>query len=192
MEEFKLIRPTKQYKEQALEYIEEFKKYNSEIHGVGGLTRYLDDYEGWLDKLEEYRVMEPNPKKVPSETFMFIRKSDNRLVGMISLRFTLNEALREHGGHIGYSIRPTERRKGYASYQLYLVLKYCDILGLKDVLITCDKTNIASASVIEKCYGVLENEVYDKIDGRVIRRYWVNVDEALFKNGYMYEKQKVI
>ena len=61
-------------------------------------------------------------KLVPATTYFTIRESDNKIIGMINFKHYLNEYLRNFGGHIGYVIRPTERRKGYAKIQLYLVL----------------------------------------------------------------------
>ena len=54
-----------------------------------------------------------NEEKVPAETYFLVRKRDNKIVGMINIRLQLHEKLKEFGGNIGYSIRPTERRKGY-------------------------------------------------------------------------------
>ena len=68
-----------------------FYLYNSNINGAGGLHRYLDNYEGWLIKLEEDYVREPNEEKVPSRTYFLVRESDNRIVGMINIRLKLNE-----------------------------------------------------------------------------------------------------
>lgn len=110
MEKFRLVRPTLEYKNQAIEYIEELKKNNSSINGVGGLDRYLENYEGWLEKLEEDRNRQATEAKVPAETFFLVREGDNKIIGMINIRFALNEKLSRVGGYIGYSIRPDERR----------------------------------------------------------------------------------
>lgn len=181
MEKLKFIRPTKEYEEQAFEYIKEFQDYGSTINGVGGLKRYIGDYDGWLKKLEEDRTRIPSKEKVPAETFMLIRENDNKLLGIVNIRLCLNDILLEHGGHIGYGIRPTERRKGYATYQLYKALEFCDEKGLDKVLVTCDKSNIGSAKTIQNAYGVLENEIIDPTDGEVIQRYWIDVKKALEK-----------
>ena len=122
---------------------------------------------------------------VPDETFMLIRKSDNKLIGMCNIRLRLNERLLSHGGHIGQGIRPTERRKGYASYQLYCALKFCDEIGIDRALVTCDKNNIGSAKTIQNCYGILENEIQEET--RITQRYWIDVKEALEKLKIKYE-----
>lgn len=126
MERFYFEEPSIDRKEEAINYINEFYQYNSDINGVGGLHRYLDNYEGWLEKLEEDYTRIPNEEKVPSRTYFLVRESDNRIIGMINIRLALNEKLSKSGGHIGYSIRPSERRKGYNKINLYLGLKVCD------------------------------------------------------------------
>lgn len=189
MEKLKLVRPSIEYKEQAIEYINEFIEYGSQIHGVASLNNYLDNYEEWLSKLEFNRNMIPFsvPGRVPAETFMLIRESDNRLIGMIDIRMMLNEYLLNYGGHIGYSIRPCERRRGYAMYQLYLALKYCLDKEIDKVLITCDKKNIGSAKTIINSDGVFENEVMDN-DGNILQRYWINVPISVKKLSKKYNK----
>ena len=94
-------------------YVEEsFTEYNSKINGSGGLDKHTDDYEGWLDKLERDRNLPYSEDIVPALTYFLVRESDNKIIGMVNIRLMLNKKLRESGGHIGYGIRPTERRKG--------------------------------------------------------------------------------
>ncbi len=189
MEDFVFIRPTKEYEQQAYEYIQEFYDYNSPINGVSGLHRYIGNYDGWLKKLEEDRIRTTVDEKVPAETFFLVRKSDNKLLGIIKIRLILNDSLLECGGNIGYGIRPTERRKGYSSYQLYCALKFCKEKGLEKVLLTCDKDNIGSAKTIQNNCGVLENEIINSTDGKVMQRYWINVEEAFEKGKEKYENK---
>lgn len=188
MEELSLVRPSIEYKEQAIEYINEFIECNSQIHGVASLDKYLDNYDEWLSRLEMYRNMALGsvPGRVPAETFMLVRETDKRLIGMIDIRLMLNEYLLNYGGHIGYSIRPSERRCGYASYQLYLALKYCLDKEIDRVLITCDKENIGSAKTIISCGGILENEILEE-DGSLCQRYWIEVSDNVKKLSKKYE-----
>lgn len=189
MEGLRLVRPSMEYQEQAIEYINEFTKYGSKIHGSGGLERYVGDYDEWLRKLEQDRNMIPGSAngRVPSETFMLIREGDNRLIGIINIRLMLNESLLNHGGHIGYGIRPTERRQGYAMYQLYLAMKFCLEKGIDRVLITCDKNNIGSAKTIINSGGILENEIVLE-DGTLLQRYWIELEDNVKKLSKKYEK----
>jgi predicted acetyltransferase len=77
------------------------------------------------------------------------------------------------GGHIGYGIRPSERKKGYASLMLSLALPIAKKVGLEKVLITCDKSNLGSARTIISNGGVLENEVREEDD--IVQRYWIDI-----------------
>ena len=144
MDKFKFEIPTKEREQDAIDFINEFYEYNSDINGTGGLQRYLDNYDGWLEKLEEDYKRIPNEEKVPARTFFLVRESDNEIVGMINIRLALNERLKKYGGHIGYCIRPTERGKGYNKINLYLGLKICKEHGIKEVFMDADKENPAS------------------------------------------------
>ena len=92
---------------------------------------------------------------------------------MINIRHTLNEYLYNYGGHIGYSVRKNERRKGYAKEMLKIALEECMKLGINKVLLTCDADNIASTKTIKSCGGILEDEVHN--DDTLIQRYWLEL-----------------
>lgn len=168
----KMIFPTPDYAEQVMSYKKEFLDYGEEMAGVGSL-RKSETFEDWLqsctDNLTEETV---RPGLVPASLFLAVDEND-RLVGMIDIRHRLNEYLLQFGGNIGYSVRRSERRKGYATEILALALNEAKKLGFDRVLITCDKENIGSARTILKNGGVLENEVPDK--GRVTQRYWITL-----------------
>ncbi|MBR4261713.1 MAG: GNAT family N-acetyltransferase [Clostridia bacterium] len=185
--ELRLEIPSLTRKEEALEYIQEFKDYNSNINGSGGLDRYIDDYEGWLEKLEQDYIRIPSEEKVPARTYFLVRNNDDRIVGMINIRLALNERLRKYGGNIGYSIRPTERRKGYNKINLYLGLKICQKYGIKEVLMDCDKYNFGSAKTMQALGGVLVKEYYDDIDDEIVQAYIIDVDKAIKDNKDIYE-----
>lgn len=169
------IYPSKEYKQKAFDYIKEFKDYNSEINGTGGLDGY-DNYDEWLLKLEKDLDMLNIPEgRVPAHTYFFVRELDDKIIGMINIRHKLNDFLLNEGGHIGYSIRPTEREKGYGTLLLSLGLQECRYLNLDKVLITCDKENTASAKVIQNNNGVLENELFSETFSETIQRYWISL-----------------
>ena len=164
-------KPTLLDKEQVLEMVEEFRKYDSVLNGHGSIDKCAS-YEEWLEKLAMYENKETLPKdRVLATQYITVRESDNKIVGLINARWQLNTFLMLHGGHIGDSIRPLERNKGYATEQIRLLLEEFKKRGEKKVLITCKKTNIASARSIEKNGGVFENEV--EYDGDTYRRYWI-------------------
>ena len=93
MERFYLERPSIDRKAEAIEYINEFIENNSEIHGVGSLHKYLENYESWLKHLQNMRDIKEIDKLVPAETFFLIRENDNKIVGMIDIRLALNDFL---------------------------------------------------------------------------------------------------
>jgi len=110
---------------------------------------------------------------VPQLDYCLMRGS--QILGTCRLRPRLNEALNVTGGHIGYDVRPSERGKGYATLMLRLALDKARKLGLTRVLLTCDEDNPASARVIRKCGGVLENEVISPRTGKPSQRYWIEL-----------------
>lgn len=175
----KLIEPTIEYKEKAIEYIEEFYEYNSPINGTGGLDRYLDNYEEWLKKITKDKTCR-DESRVPALTRFLIREEDNKIIGMINIRLSLNENLKRCGGHIGYSIRPSERQKGYNKINLYLGLKICLEYGINKVYIDCNKDNLGSKKTIEALGGICTNEYYDEQYG-VCLKYKIEPSISLKK-----------
>jgi len=176
-----LIFPTIEWKQAALEYRQEFFDAGvKDIDGDGGLD-YAETYEGWLAQLQD-NLTRVDDKRVPSTTYFGVVNS--RIVGTVDIRHKLNDYLQKFGGHIGYGVRPSERRKGYATKMLSHALEECRKLGLEKVLLTCDKGNEASAKTITKNGGILENELVQD-DGRITQRYWI-----LLK--HMFENDTVI
>ena len=148
----------------------------SSMDGCGSL-RQFERVEEWLEDLTLYTDPATLPEgKVLSELFLGVQQEDDRLVGMIQIRHSLNEQLMQFGGHIGYSILPGERRKGYAKEQLQLALDYCrGTLGMEKVLITCLDTNEASRRTILSAGGVYENTARVPGEGLALERYWVTL-----------------
>ena len=173
-EKMSLVFPTMEYETQAKEFVAEFFEYNSEINGTGGIVPFLekDDYAGWIKKvLSDIDIANIDEKRVPTLTYFYIREADKKIVGMVNIRLDENEFIRKEAGHIGYCIRPTERRKHYASQMLHDSLKVCRRVRIKNVLVSCDKENIASAKTIKSCGGILEDEFYSETYKEVLQRY---------------------
>ena len=180
MERFYFEEPGITRKDDAVAYIKEFHEFGSDINGSGGLQRYLDDYEGWLEKLNEDYSRVPNEEKVPARTCFLIRESDKRIVGMINIRLALNERLKHYGGHMGYSIRPTERGKGYNKINLYLGLRVCDQYGIEEVFLDADLANPASWKTMEALGGKRIREHYDDQYAHcTVVDYMIDVRKAL-------------
>ena len=175
MSNFILTRPTAAYADQIRELRQEFLDAGSSMDGMGPLRR-MEDPEAYFAFCVRYEDPKQIPaNRVPATQFLFIRAEDNRLVGMIQVRHYFNEHLAQYGGHIGYSIRPSERRKGYAKEMLRMTLPYCRELGLEKVLITCIDGNIGSEKTILANGGVYESTVYEPDEQIYLKRFWITL-----------------
>ncbi|MDE5746592.1 MAG: GNAT family N-acetyltransferase [Acetatifactor sp.] len=176
MEELKLVRPAPEHILELQEFRQElFKAEDADsFAGCSRLEKY-EDMEEWMEMVWR-QEQEVEPGKVPSHVYLAIRQSDERLVGIIDLRHHIDHPiLGLWGGHIGYTVRPNERGKGYAREMLRLNLENCRRRGLDKVMVTCTRNNPASERTILGCGGVFEKEVL--VDGEWIKRYWITLME---------------
>ena len=175
MEEMILIKPTLEYSAQIFDYRQEFLDAGDSMDGCGPLRRCENPKE-YLEICKQYENSETVPEDlVPATQFLLIRQCDNRLVGMIQIRHCFNEYLEKYAGHIGYSIRPSERKKGYAKRMLKIALPFCKELGLQKVLISCNDTNIGSEKTIIANGGVYESTVTEPNTNRDLKRFWIEL-----------------
>lgn len=168
-----LLPAEESWQNQILAYRTEFQQRGEVLHGCEGLGQ-APSFAAWLQAVRDNSREETvRDGLVPASNFLAVRQADNRLIGFIDIRRRLNESLFQFGGHIGFSVRPCERRQGYAKEMLSLALSKCRAYGLRRVLITCRKENIASARTIQSCGGILENEVFK--EGELYQRYWITL-----------------
>jgi predicted acetyltransferase len=120
------------------------------------------------------------PEGFVPNTF-FVGVVDGVVVGRLSLRHSLNDFLARVGGHIGYGVVPSQRRRGYATEMLRQAIPICESLGIEGALITCDEHNIGSRKVVEACGGVFEGIIKCAESGVPKRRYWLHT--AAVKEG---------
>ena len=178
MEEFTLVKVAEEYASQIADYRQEMLDMGSSMDGTGSL-RVMENPYDYIAKCRNYEKKETLPDgRVIATQFMFIRKSDNKIVGMIQVRHYFNEYLEKYSGHIGYSIRPTERRKGYGTEMLKMALPFCSSIGLDKVLVTCNDDNIGSEKVIRANGGVYESTVFEPDEQVNLKRFWVKTDQA--------------
>ena len=161
------------------EYRREFLENGDTINGSRGLHHY-EKIAGWLEQIKACEKDNNSYIGVPVTTFLAIRRDspdDWTIVGNIEIRHHLNPALEELGGHIGYSVRPSQRRKGYAVSMLRQVLCYARTLGLKKVMLDCDKSNTGSLKIIQKCGGVHSKDILSEYKGRNIvnSQFWISL-----------------
>jgi len=158
---------------EALErFLSEFDAHPSELGGyfcrrdeqIEEVVRLIDGWEkeellpaGWVPRSTRFWALE------------------GQLGGDINVRHHLTPHLEEVGGHIGYSVAPSQRCKGVATAMLAGVLAHCRALGLTRALLTCNAENIASWKVIERCGGLLEREGWSEKEQRAQRWYWITL-----------------
>ncbi len=195
MEKFYFESPSLERKNEIIEYLDEFVEYGSNINGSGSLDKIYDGYT-FEEALERCLNMENEEYskrygRCPAKTFLLIRESDNKIVGTINIRWNLNEKMLQFGGHIGYGIRPTERRKGYNKINLYLGILEARKLGLEKVMLDCDVNNLGSDRTLKALGGKLERTEVDPSDGVLTNVYWFDVEKTIEKYKGVYEQYTI-
>lgn len=164
---------TKDDKEQLLNMKEEIDNCDRNFEGFD-IFRNIENYDEFLTDLERKKHQELI-KQTHSPQTVYGFFIDDKLAGGFIIRHTLKGTLINHGGNIGYLIRPSERRKGYGTVMLKYALMKAKEIGLDKALVSCRAENLASAKVIENNGGIYENNYYDASTGKTFKRYWINL-----------------
>ncbi|AUB31531.1 GNAT family N-acetyltransferase [Spiroplasma floricola] len=166
----KLVEPKIEYEQKLINAINEFFEVDNiknDINGSSNITSF-DSIQKWLDFINKKNL---DVNLVPFNQYLVINET-NELIGFVNIRLSLNNYLLNFGGHIGYSVVPSHRQKGYATEILNQALKECWKNNIFEVLVTCKKDNTISEKVILKNGGVLEDlRENDKIE---YKRFWIN------------------
>lgn len=174
-QDYILVEPDASYRDAFLDMIDDYAAHGDERYQD---IRYLvtHNFEAYVQGLIKYsQGVNLIPGHVPQTSYWMIDKN-RTIVGTIRVRHRLTRNLGREGGHIGYDIRPSCRGRGLGTLQLSLALEKAHQLGIHQVLITCDTDNLASARVIEKNGGRLENRVSSPYSGKSVSRYWVELN----------------
>ena len=154
-------------------YIKEWEDSGEKIVPMASARAEIS-FDDFLKRMRERETDKVREKGLVPATLYFLVDEKNKICGALDIRHELNEYLEKFGGHIGYGIAPSERKKGYGKIQLKLGLEKAKKIGLKKVLITCDDNNVSSARTIEACGGIYNNTLADAEANR-IKRYFVEV-----------------
>ncbi len=172
LQELFLIEPTPGMRTEYLEMIEEYQRQGETI------SFHVLAQESFPDYLEKVTNLARNvniPDGLVAMTSYWLTLHGKVIIGESRLRHYLNPELKIEGGHIGYAIRPSMRRRGYGALILDLTLDKARNMGLQRVLVTCDTDNIGSARIIEKNGGILESYTISPESGKQISRYWIEI-----------------
>jgi predicted acetyltransferase len=169
----KLVKPTIELKDGALEYRQEHFNNNELIINGSELFDKIDSYEEWLERItNNSKIDTVDSNWVLTDTFFAIREEDNKIIGIIDLRHDLNDFLKNFGNS-GYSVRPSERRKGYATEMLRMLLEYAKGCGLKQIHLSVERDNISSIKTIVKNGGKLERSF--EFEGEIVDSYLIEL-----------------
>lgn len=168
MKEIKLVETTADYLEKIEDYRRELLRFGPE-GGCRSLRR-VESASEWLDWVERYRNLESN-----THHFLAVRENDGKIVGILQLHWIMSQWMAQYAGNIGYSVRPSERRKGYATAMLHEALLLCREKGMEKVLVVCREDNEASRKTIWANGGVYDTTVTVPESGERHERYWISL-----------------
>ena len=174
-----LVLPSVEFKDSFIEAVKEFHadpddSHRNQWYRKLAVSELESDFESFVEEERSHSRGENLPEGyVPYSTFWMVDNAE--FIGQTNIRHRLNDQLERIGGHLGYDVRPSKRRRGYGKKILELALAKATELGIQHVLITCDAGNEPSQKIIERSGGVLENQVPNAETGIDKRRYWVDI-----------------
>lgn len=168
----RLVKPSEEHREEWYAIIKEMEDANEKITPLA-LKCNAENYDIFLKNARDIAEGKNLTEGFVSADIYFLVDFNGRILGAIDIRHELNEYLLNYGGNIGYGVRPSERKKGYATEMLRLALDICKKRKMDRVLVTCFKSNIGSAKTILKNGGSLENEILD--GDELKQRYWIKM-----------------
>ena len=171
----KLIKPTIEYKDLIIDMLDEWSEFNRTHVTDKSPSAIFKDYSNFDVYLENIKLAETvcPPNRVTASLFFALDLDRNIIVGATQIRHYLNEKLLNSGGHIGDGVRPSERRKGYATEIIRLALIECKKMGIDKVLMACHPDNIGSKKSIINNGGVYWRTVMD--DDEQLEQYWIDI-----------------
>lgn len=174
----KLIELNGKYRDAYLDYLDDFEQAGMDpeiLSSFGKVTG--ENFSQFIERLDNNsKGIDLAEGWVPGTNYWLV--CNGRILGNICLRTELNELLEEVGGHIGYSVRPSERCKGYGTLMLRLTLEKAREKKLKRVMLTCDPKNTASVKIIENNGGILHSEYFSTQINRMTRKYWIELGNS--------------
>ena len=165
-----LVRASTEYRDAFLDVAREWR-----ASGVDRYAAALADFDAWFAKFELQSNQATCPPRFVAQDQLWLVDDDGRILGGARLRHRLAPHLLVEGGHVGYDVRPSERRKGVGTRLLALVLERARTLGIDRVLVTCDHDNVGSAKIIERNGGVETTTSVSEHSGKVVRRFWIDL-----------------
>ncbi len=160
-----LIKPSTEYLTSYIEFAEQLEEEgNKERFSLDQARKEPDTYIKNMKILETERCKAIAPYLVPTAILWFIQENNDEVIGRLSIRHSLgNEFLKNFGGHIGYAVKPTYRKRGSGGFLLEEGLKFAKRIAISEVLITCDEGNLPSKKIIEKGGGRYIDKIYNEV-----------------------------
>lgn len=171
------IFPSEEHEAAVRAFYGEFEEAKGTCIGYGN----HEDFQGWLLGMRNRKTGTDLPPGYVRENF-YLCYEGREMVGVFSLKFELTPFLLNFGGHIGYAVKPSRRNRGLATEILAQGLREAEKFGFEKILAVCDEDNYASEKVILRNGGVFENRIFDGEEKVFVKRYWIDLKDALQKS----------